>query len=41
MALWWQFWIHAARREQERLADPADVRDSIFVRGLLGIANQD
>lgn len=33
-ALWWQYWIHATRRELERRAS-ADARDSALLRGLV------
>jgi hypothetical protein len=33
-ALWWHYCVHAARREQERLATPADFHDSKFLRNL-------
>jgi hypothetical protein len=32
-ALWWQYWIHATRRELERRAS-ADARDSVLLRSL-------
>jgi hypothetical protein len=34
-ALWGHYCVHAARREQERRAEPADVRESTFLRGLV------
>jgi hypothetical protein len=33
-ALWWQYWIHATRRELERRAS-ADARDSVLLRSLV------
>ena len=33
-ALWWHYCVHAARREQERRAEPADFPESTFLRGL-------
>jgi hypothetical protein len=37
-ALWWHYWLHAARRNLERLAS-ADVRDSLLLRGLIEAAD--
>jgi hypothetical protein len=36
-ALWWHYWIHAARRELERLAT-TDPRDSAFLQGVAEVA---
>lgn len=36
-AIWHHFWIHAARREQERRTDPADYSDGVYVNGLAGL----
>ena len=38
-ALWWHYWIHAARRSLERLAS-ADARDSLLMRGVIEAANE-
>jgi hypothetical protein len=37
-ALWWHYWIHATRRELERLAT-TDPRDSALLRGVVELAN--
>jgi hypothetical protein len=37
-ALWWHYRIHAARREQERLARHADHQEPTFLRGLTAFA---
>lgn len=37
-ALWWHYWIHAARREQERLARPSDLREARVLQGLMAHA---
>ncbi len=37
-ALWWHFWIHAARREQERRAVPGDFQGATYVPGLVALA---
>ena len=37
-ALWWHFWTHAARREQERRAHPDDYRDATYLPGLVAVA---
>lgn len=37
-ALWWHYWIHAARREQERLARPTDLREARVLQGLMAHA---
>ena len=37
-ALWWHFWMHAARREQERRARPDDYRDATYLPGLLAMS---
>ncbi len=34
-ALWWHYWTHAARREQERRARPDDYGDATYLPGLL------
>jgi hypothetical protein len=39
-ALWWHYWIHAARREQERSATPHDWRDSTYVNALVTLASR-
>lgn len=39
-ALWWHYWVHATRREQERRADPSDWRDATHLPGLLERATQ-
>jgi aminoglycoside phosphotransferase (APT) family kinase protein len=36
-ALWWQYWIHAIRREIERRASD-DARDSVLLRSLAAAA---
>jgi aminoglycoside phosphotransferase (APT) family kinase protein len=36
-ALWWHYCVHAARREQERLATPGDFQDSTFLRNLAAL----
>lgn len=37
-ALWWHYWVHAARREQERRAHPDDYRDATYLPGLVEAA---
>ena len=37
-ALWWHYWLHAARRSLERLAS-ADARDSLLLRSLIEAAS--
>jgi len=37
--LWWHYCVHAARREQERLARPAEFQDSTFLRNLVAQAS--
>lgn len=39
-ALWWHYWIHAARREQERRARPDDYRDATYLPGLDSLASE-
>ena len=39
-ALWWHFWMHAARREQERRARPDDYRDATYLPGLLSLSER-
>jgi hypothetical protein len=37
-ALWWHYWVHAARREQERRARPEDWQDATYLPGLASLA---
>lgn len=39
-ALWWHYWVHAARREQERRATPADSAGATYLPALARLAVQ-
>lgn len=39
-ALWWHYWTHAARREQERRANPDDYLDATYLPGLVALAER-
>ena len=39
-ALWWHYWTHAARREQERRASPGDYLDATYLPGLVAMAER-
>jgi hypothetical protein len=39
-ALWWHYWTHAARREQERRANPDDYLDATYLPGLVAMAER-
>ncbi|HET7203597.1 MAG TPA: phosphotransferase [Steroidobacteraceae bacterium] len=39
-ALWWHYWTHAARREQERRARPDDYRDATYLPGLVALSQR-
>jgi hypothetical protein len=39
-ALWWHYWTHAARREQERRARPDDYRDATYLPGLIAMSER-
>jgi hypothetical protein len=37
-ALWWHYWTHAARREQERRASPRNDPDATYLPGLVAMS---
>jgi hypothetical protein len=39
-ALWWHFWVHASRREQERRAVPADTAGATYLPALARMAER-
>jgi len=39
-ALWWHYWTHAARREQERRARPDDYHDATYLPGLVAMSER-
>jgi hypothetical protein len=39
-ALWWHYWIHAARREQERRASPEDFAGATYLPALARLAQR-
>lgn len=39
-ALWWHYWTHAARREQERRASPEDYLDATYLPGLVAMSER-
>ena len=39
-ALWWHYWTHASRREQERRARPDDYHDATYLPGLVAMSER-